>query len=605
MGASVAEQVIQRFEGQARSGSGVLHDSSPYVVPPSIPVGMTIAEYRSAQRADRARRGKGWSLRTGSRHPAGTMRAFAVAVGALLAMLILVAPASAVKKNVRLVDNLPGAQNATALNFLKYEVHRRNDTRVRGRGRSLDVMLVNGRFGLKTYSLADPAHPRLLGELTAEQLRLPGDPPVDWTLDADGDPISTFWEGEDMAVDRKRKLAIMSRDPRAFAGSTTNQPGDPNTNNATNIAGVYAVDVKDPRKPRILSFQQLPTGHTTTCINDCKWLWTGGPFATTAQETQLGWTFGRPIIVTDLRDPGNPRGHPQRPVDLFRLDGVTAYSHDVQVDDAGIAWVSGDGGIRGYWTTGRHRDPLTGQRRRATPLNPVPYAGGGLPQSVTDKNTGGFMHNSWRPIGKNAPKGDPRYRRGRLLLGTEEDFGPAAEGCSQQGMFSIASLAGSFGGQAWRQAAAAPFRLKVVGKWYPFRKQGSRPPSGPFNSQNDFCSAHYFDVRGSVLSYAWYGEGTRFLDISDPANPRQFAYWRPNNSIVFSASMHKGYVYTADQVRGVDVLRLTGGALRARKSGRDLVAPPQSRKQQQFLARLARQLKADPAAAGLCFLPAP
>ena len=63
--------------------------------------------------------------------------------------------------------------------------------RVRRRGRSLDVMLVNGRFGLKTYSLADPGHPRLLGELTAEQLRLPGDPPVDWTLDADGDPIST------------------------------------------------------------------------------------------------------------------------------------------------------------------------------------------------------------------------------------------------------------------------------------------------------------------------------------------------------------------------------------------------------------------------------
>ena len=30
------------------------------------------------------------------------------------------------------------------------------------------------------------------------------------------------------------------------------------------------------------------------------------------------------------------------PVDLFRRDGATAYSHDVQVDDMGIAWVSGD-----------------------------------------------------------------------------------------------------------------------------------------------------------------------------------------------------------------------------------------------------------------------
>ena len=55
------------------------------------------------------------------------------------------------------------------------------------------------------------------------------------------------------------------------------------------------------------------------------------------------------------------------PVDLFRQDGVTAYSHDVQVDDMGIAWVSGDGGTRGYWTKGRTatRSPArTAWRRR-------------------------------------------------------------------------------------------------------------------------------------------------------------------------------------------------------------------------------------------------
>lgn len=524
----------------------------------------------------------------------------ATAVGAVLALLMLVAPASAVKKNVRLVDNLSSAQNAASLNFLTYKIHRRDGRR----GGSLDVMLADGRFGLKTYSLADPAHPRPLGEVTAEQLRLSGDPPVDWTLDGDGDPKSTFWEGEDMAVDPRRKLAFVSRDPRAYAGSTSREPGDPSPNDATNIAGVYVVDVKDPRRPRVLSFQQLPTGHTTTCINGCRWLWTGGPYATTKQETELGWMFGRPIIVTDLRDPRNPKGYPLSPVDLFRRDGVTAYSHDVQVDDAGIAWVSGDGGIRGYWTKGRHRDPLTGERRRATPLNPIPYAGGGLPRSVTNKDTGGFMHNSWRPLGKNAPKGDERYRRGRLLLGTEEDFGTAANGCRFRGQFSIASLAGSFNGEAWRSTPEAPFRLEVVGKWHPYGQPGTRPVSGPVNPQANFCSAHYFDVDGSVVSYAWYGEGTRFLDISDPANPRQFAYWRPDNSIVWAAYMHRGYIYTADQIRGVDVLRLTRGALRARKSGRDLVAPPQSSKQRQFLATMALRLEADPASAWLCYLPA-
>ena len=143
-------------------------------------------------------------------------------------------------------------------------------------------MLVTGRFGLKSYSLQDPANPVLLDEVTAEDLRLTGDPPVDFSPDAA--PRSTFWQNEDMDVDRKRKLALLSRDPRAYAGSTSREPGEPDPNGATNIAGVYVIDAKDPRRLRLLSFQQLPTGHTTTCVNGCKSLWTGGPASTTTQQ---------------------------------------------------------------------------------------------------------------------------------------------------------------------------------------------------------------------------------------------------------------------------------------------------------------------------------
>ena len=69
---------------------------------------------------------------------------------------------------------------------------------------------------------------------------------------------------------------------------------------------------------------------------------------------------------------------------LFRRDGRTAYSHDVQVDAMGIAWVSGLGGMRGYWTDGIHWDPVQKKIRRATPLDPVPYGGGGF---ANDKST--------------------------------------------------------------------------------------------------------------------------------------------------------------------------------------------------------------------------
>jgi hypothetical protein len=504
------------------------------------------------------------------------------------ALLVFAAPASAASKNVKLLDQLDEAKYATAINFLQYK-------------HGSDVMLVTGRFGLKSYSLRDPRHPRLLDSITAKNLRLPGDPAVNF--DESKGPLSTFWQNEDMDVDQGRKLALISRDPRSYLGSTSREPGEADPNGATNIAGVYVVDAKDPAHLKLLSFEQLPTGHTTTCINDCKWLWTGGPASTTTQRgAPLNWTGGRPIIVTDLSDPRHPRGHTMDPVDLFRRDQVTAYSHDVQVDDIGVAWVSGDGGTRGYWTEGRHWDPVDGVKRWATPLDPIPYAGGGLPQSVTADGTGGFEHNAWRPVGKNAPRGDRRYRDGELLLATEEDFGPAEKACSEQGMFSIASLKGSYGGEAWESTAADPFRLEVVGTWNPYQQEGSRPIGGPYDPEADFCSAHYFDVDGPVVTYAWYGEGTRFLDISDPENPRQFAYWRPDDGIVWASYLHDGYVYTADHVRGVDVLKFQPGASSARKSNREVVAPPASARHLRFLSRIRSQFKLDPRTAGICFL---
>ena len=510
-----------------------------------------------------------------------------VALCAGASLLAFAAPASGASKNVELKSTLSEATNATAINFLEYK-------------HDEEVMLVTGRFGLKSYSLADPAHPQLLDEVTAEDLRLPGDPAVDFTP-VNGSPRSTYWQNEDMDVDQKRKLVILSRDPRAYAGSTTREPGEADPNGATNIAGFYVVDARDPADLEIITFQQLPTGHTTTCINDCRWLWSGGPAATTTQQAN-GWTFGRPLIATDLHNPRKPKAHPLEPVDLFRRDGVTAYSHDVQVDDDGIAWVSGDGGTRGYWTEGHHRDPLTGKKRKATALEPIPYAGGGLPTSVTADQTGGFEHNAWRPVGDDAPQGDPRYRRGELLLMTEEDFFDPNLACSERGMFSIASLQGSFNGEAWRSTPANKFRLNVVGTWNPFQKEGSRPPGGPYDPLANFCSAHYFDVDGSTVTYAWYGEGTRFLDISDPANPQQFAYWRPDDGIVWASYMHNGYVYTADRTRGVDVLKLTGGAQHARRANREVAAPSPSARQRRFLSRQAWKFRTEAGTAGLCLV---
>ena len=285
------------------------------------------------------------------------------------------------------------------------------------------------------------------------------------------------------------------------------------------------------------------------------------------------------------------------PVDLFRRDGVTAYSHDVQVDDAGIAWVSGDGGTRGYWTDGRHFDPLQGRDARGharSTRSPTPAAG--CRQRSPATTTGGFEHNAWRPIGRDAPGGDPRYRRGELLLATEEDFGPAPRPAATAGSSRSPRSRAATTARRGSSTPAKPFRLTVVGTWNPFEKEGSRPPGGPYDPLANFCSAHYFDVDGSTVTYAWYGEGTRFLDISDPGEPDAVRLLAARRRHRLGVLLHGGYIYTADRTRGVDVLRLTSGARR------EVVAPAHSARQRRFLAKQAPRFAADPGTARLCLI---
>ena len=250
---------------------------------------------------------------------------------------------------------------------------------------------------------------------------------------------------------------------------------------------------------------------------------------------------------------------------------------------------------------GWHRDPLTRKWRAATPLNPIPYAGGGFEASQTADEDGGFEHNAERPVGRNAPRA---YRNGEYLLATEEDFADPSLGCSQQGHFNIASLKGSYNGEAWRSTPTNKFRLKTVGSWAPYQQEGSRPVGGPYAPGADFCSAHYFDVSGSTVAYAWYGEGTRFLDISNPRKPKQIAYWRPDDTLVWASYFRGRYIYTADHVRGIDVLRLKSGAHSAREArgageadvSQAATLPGAARVDVPGGSRHARALPADPVA---------
>jgi hypothetical protein len=422
---------------------------------------------------------------------------------------------------------------AIAVNFIDYGNPREGQPSTAA---TRDVMFVAGRFGLKAFDITVPTQPKLLdwlGDGVNDPFLEDGNPGIGSQAPRRG-TLDDMWENEDMDVDEDRKLVFLSRDPRAYGGSTSNP---------ASRSGIYVIDVRNPDAMEVITFVETPTGHTTTCINDCRWVWTVGPAPNTDQQA-LGWA-GRPIFVTDMRNPRQPSVYPD-PIDLNRNDGRTDYSHDVQVDDAGVAWVSGRGGIRGYWTKGLHYDPTLGITRIATAFNPVPYAGGGLEETVFPTRTSSrFMHNAFRPLGDDAP--DSSY--GDLIYGTEEEFagGSFPNGCANDGPLFIASLEGSYNGEAWRSTPTNKFRLKTVATWHPFGKEGS--------STSTDCSAHYFEIQDRILSMSFYSQGSRFLDITDPTNPTQIAYFRPGTG-TWATYPHKGLYYSADR-NGVYVLRLT------------------------------------------------
>jgi hypothetical protein len=491
--------------------------------------------------------------------------AAAVVVGALLgapagAQAADPPPGAAMSSNLEYVTRVAGANGIVEGKF----------DRVKGR----DVLVVTGRFGFKTYDVSDPEDPELLDEFIPDELADLG-----------------YWQNEDMELDTRRKLIIGSLDPRHTEDQPTQCTGT-NSDKLVNPlckAGFYVISYANPSGlQQIGDFVQLPAGHTTSCIQHCRYLWTGGPARSALfgdpptrrynpalrwlgpilgpDEVDLNFRFnrdvgdGRPIWVTDLSDPAKPQVSDE-PVDLWRNDGYTDYSHDVDEDEQGIAWVSGRGGIRGYATRGVHRDPYQNRTRRATPFDPILVAGGGVGGTAQPAM---FMHNSGRPTDGSVRAAG--VTKGNVLVGTEEDF---TRPCAASGKIVLSDITDSLGGErASNSTLENPYRMKPLDTFHPFidTKETAAPELD--------CSAHYFEIEGPMLGAAWYGQGLRLLDIGDADHVRQVGYFRvkgtqgdtanPSSSswdVAFRSDRRAGdLVYLFDMARGIEVIRIKKGA---------------------------------------------
>jgi hypothetical protein len=512
-------------------------------------------------------------------------------------------PGAAISDNLEHVTRVAGAAGITEGKF--------DD--VRGR----KVLVVTGRFGFKTYDVRDPEKPVLLDEFMPEGIDPVGSPTS---------PLGGYWQNEDMELDTRRKLIIGALDPRHNdanpAATGCPIPDGEAVRDPDCKSGFFVISYADPANLRqVGDFVSLPAGHTSSCIQDCRYIWTGGP-ARRSDQDWLGPIIqptpgqpitlsnrligdGRPVWVTDLRDAANPVVSDQ-PIDLWRNDGYTDYSHDVDEDEQGIAWVAGRGGIRGYATSGVHRDPYQNRNREATPFDPVLVAGGGVQWDTPPARSGDdgvaqatdFMHNSGRPTdGAVRAAG---VKAGNVLIGTEEDF---TTPCQESGRIVAMDLTDSWGGEpAQNSTRAKPYRMKALDSFHPFldTPETANPALG--------CSAHYFEIRESTLAAGWYGQGLRLVDVSNARDLRQVGYYRVTGTGADNPSSNswdvawydekvrgkgggkgrgKGssdYVFLFDNARGVEVLRLKGhnASASARMAS---VAAPSVRKSDRWAAK--------------------
>jgi hypothetical protein len=317
-------------------------------------------------------------------------------------------------------------------------------------------------------------------------------------------PLPHF-ENED--VDVGRDTVVITNDP-SFSG----------------VGMIYLIDVADPAHPVLRS--ALPTsgetgnGHIANCIAGCDYLYTTG----TAEG----------LTVYDIRDLSAPRY-----VKTIPLPG-DGFTHDVYVDASGVAWVTGEDGTFGY-DVADPLDPVLLYRSDPSIVN----TGGGLPG---DDGSGplDFLHHNLR---RTAIDG------GRVLAITEEDY--AKPTCKGQGSV-----------QTWRigdeRNADGTIKLELLDVWTTELNElvnltGRSPATGN-------CSAHWFDEHDGLLAQGWYDQGVRFLDISDPREIKQVAYYATTGTFwaAYFAPRDPSVVYALDTTSGIDVLRL-GDTSAARK----------------------------------------
>lgn len=311
---------------------------------------------------------------------------------------------------------------------------------------------------------------------------------------------------------------------------------------ATNERGMLFADVTDPTAPEVVGAFSWARVHNIAVVPD-----TNIVYGSTGRKH-----IQNPIV--DATDPANP---------VFRGTFGQFSCHDLSFwanETKQRAYCAGNQ-VSTIWDVA---DPLV-PGLVATVHNPcmdhrAPAPGLGTPE-LDDGVCGGFHHSAF--VNEDASI---------LILGDEY------RGATEPGCFAhVETAAGSKSspiGALWFYDISTETAPELVGWFSPpapaeayaaeaiAHAQGEQTidplrPTRPVERALSAlpCTSHFGDlVPGHEAAVvAWYLAGTLVVDFSDPANPVLVDQFNEGTD-TWDARVHNGYVFTGDQLRGLDVL---------------------------------------------------
>jgi hypothetical protein len=339
--------------------------------------------------------------------------------------------------------------------------------------------------------------------------------------------------------------------------------------------GMVVVDISDPTKPKRIGRFDCPGGQ-----NDIQ-LSPDGRYVAMAIETRSNGCHPQDegTSIIDVSDPANPRevafidrqelpnGSHNNTLDwpyLYVNQYVTSYSQLEIFDLSTPSQPKRVGGLSFGGEDSVH-DLYVDHRPDGKTFAYAASIGFTDVIDVTDPTKPVLRERLADPHVTISHQAEPNHDR-RLLLVTDEYNGGA-------------SFTGACGGSPARVpiptgipqfgdpqniGALHIYRLDAQGN---IADAGGVEKAGTFNlpygvneEPSAGCTIHIFwqAPDQNRLVTAWYGQGVRVVDFSDPAKAKQLGHFVASGSDVWAVKAHRGYIFAGDILRGLDVYRYTG-----------------------------------------------